>query len=318
MKLRTFSFYVAFLSVPLATTPARADCNSASPCLSHTNSGAGSGLFGAAKGSTSGVNGQSVTGTGVVGGSQTGTGVAGLSASSGIGVYGSSSSNNGVWGTSTSMNGVFGKSQSTGASGVYGESSASGGIGAAGRSWSSGIAVYGDNADGAGWAGYFDGRLYASSAFKPGGGSWTDSSDARLKKEVKELEGVLDRVLKLRGVTFKWIDAAKHGNLEGPQIGMIAQEVEKVFPEWVGMDSDGYRTLTFRGFEALAVESMRTLHNDNQALRVQVTSLEDRIKKLENGRPSLMAGFGPGSLATVGAVALALGVVLTSRWRPSS
>ena len=99
---------------------------------------------------------------------------------------------------------------------------------------------------------------------------------------------------------------------------MIAQEVEKVFPEWVGRDAEGYRTLTFRGFEALTVEGLRTLKKDNQALRLQVVDLEERIKRLENNGPASMAGFGPGSLAAVGAIAAAVGAFLTSRRRTTS
>jgi hypothetical protein len=74
--------------------------------------------------------------------------------------------------------------------------------------------------------------------------------------------------------------------------------------------------MTFRGFEALAVEGMRTLHNENHALRVQVGSLEDRVKKLESDRPALMAGFAPGgALAAFGGIAVAVAVLLTSKRR---
>lgn len=121
-------------------------------------------------------------------------------------------------------------------------------------------------------------------AYKPDGGSWTTGSDARLKKNIAPLGSALDRVLRLRGVTFEWIEPAKHGYLTGTQTGLIAQEVEKVFPEWVGTDAAGFRTLTIRGFEALAIESFRTLKTENDALRERVTALEkreDRAAKLE-------------------------------------
>lgn len=126
-------------------------------------------------------------------------------------------------------------------------------------------------------------------AGKPGGGSWTDSSDARLKHNVVSLSSVLARVLRLRGVSYEWNEPEKHGNLTGPQIGMIAQEVEEIFPEWIGVDPNGYRTLTFRGFEALTVESLRELkiHNDalsasNSELREELSSLKQRVAGFEN------------------------------------
>ena len=48
---------------------------------------------------------------------------------------------------------------------------------------------------------------------------------------------------------------------------MIAQEVEKVFPQWVGGDEHGYKTLGFSGFEALTVESLRELQSQIETLK---------------------------------------------------
>ena len=43
-------------------------------------------------------------------------------------------------------------------------------------------------------------------AGKPGGGSWSNSSDRRLKKNIEDLDGSLDQLMKLRGVTFQYKD----------------------------------------------------------------------------------------------------------------
>lgn len=119
------------------------------------------------------------------------------------------------------------------------------------------------------------------SAGKPGGGSWSASSDIRLKQNVQPLQSVLERLLKLQGVSFEWKEPAKQGNLFGRQIGMIAQDVETVFPDWVSTGSDGYKTLTFRGFEALTVEALRELKTENETLKATCRSLEARLKILE-------------------------------------
>ena len=66
------------------------------------------------------------------------------------------------------------------------------------------------------------------SAGKPGGGSWSASSDRRLKKNIEDLDNSLDRLLKLRGVTFEYKDPDAVNELHGTRIGMIAQEVEEV------------------------------------------------------------------------------------------
>ncbi|NCS29451.1 MAG: hypothetical protein GPJ18_13105 [Microcystis aeruginosa F13-15] len=114
-------------------------------------------------------------------------------------------------------------------------------------------------------------------AFKPGGGAWGISSDERLKKNISTLEGALDKLLQLRGVSYEWKEPEKQGNLTGPQMGLIAQEVEAVFPEWIGVDADGYQTLSIRGFEALVVEALKELKAENEALKKRCEELERQL-----------------------------------------
>ena len=116
-------------------------------------------------------------------------------------------------------------------------------------------------------------------------------SDERLKRNVVPLRGALARVLQLRGVTFEWNEAgqeeAQQENGEEPQIGFIAQEVEEVFPQWVRSqqrsaaaatrDSEGYKHLAIRGFEALAVEALRELQAEVEQLRARVQMLEGQL-----------------------------------------
>jgi hypothetical protein len=112
----------------------------------------------------------------------------------------------------------------------------------------------------------------AGSAAKTGGGSWSVISDERLKKDVAPIDGALDRLLALRGVTFAWQEP-QPGQPER-DTGFLAGEVEKVFPDWVETGPDGYRMLGIRGFEALVVEALRTLRVENAALRERVEALE--------------------------------------------
>ncbi|MFC1888762.1 tail fiber domain-containing protein [Thermodesulfobacteriota bacterium] len=118
------------------------------------------------------------------------------------------------------------------------------------------------------------------SAAKPGGGSWTSSSDIRLKKNVETLEGALDDMLALRGVTFEWQEPEEHGNMTDIQMGMVAQEVEEVFPSWVGEDRDGYKDLTFRGFEALTTEAVRELNNKIDALEAENEEMRRIVEEI--------------------------------------
>jgi len=123
------------------------------------------------------------------------------------------------------------------------------------------------------------------SAGKPGGGSWANASDVRLKKNIYHLNGALDKLLQLRGVTFEYKEPEKINELPGVQMGMVAQEVEGVFPHWVDTNADGFKTVTFRGFEALAVEALRQLREEKDAeivrLQDQISELTARLEQME-------------------------------------
>lgn len=139
-------------------------------------------------------------------------------------------------------------------------------------------------------------RLLTDSAIKPGSNTWTIFSDRRLKKNIEPLSGALEHLLQLRGVTFNWIDPATQGGITGTQMGLIADEVQRAFPQWVGRDSRGYQTLTVGGFEALTAEALRELRaeKDRQLdekdreiakLREMMTRTLERIDALEGGKP---------------------------------
>jgi hypothetical protein len=131
-------------------------------------------------------------------------------------------------------------------------------------------------------------------ATKPGGGSWTNFSDARLKKNIQPITGALTTMLQLRGVTFEYIDSKAIDELPGTRTGMIAQDVEKVMPDWVSAGPDGMKRITYRGFEALTVEALRetthaqeraddrihVLEKENQELRQRLASVEAALATL--------------------------------------
>lgn len=76
-------------------------------------------------------------------------------------------------------------------------------------------------------------------------GSWT-SSDARRKKEVKSfvVDNVLEKLGQMRPVTYKWKKShVDDGGLL--QFGFIAQEVEKLFPNLVHTDVDGFKAMAY-------------------------------------------------------------------------
>jgi subtilisin-like proprotein convertase family protein len=113
-------------------------------------------------------------------------------------------------------------------------------------------------------------------ASKPGGGSWAALSDPRAKHDVVPLVGTLDRLLSLRGYSFLYNDdrIASGVARPGTQIGLMADEVARVFPDWVSTDGSGTRYVTERATTALMVEALRDLRAEKDA---QVASLHAEV-----------------------------------------
>ena len=64
------------------------------------------------------------------------------------------------------------------------------------------------------------------------------------------------------------------------QTGFIAQDVEKVFPEWIHTDPDGYKGIDSRGFDALATEAIKELRSELEGLKREVHTLKAENKAL--------------------------------------
>jgi hypothetical protein len=218
------------------------------------------------------VDGLSTSGIGVYGRSTSGNGVRGTS-SSAYGMYGISSTNVGVVGTSSSDTGVWGISNSTTAGvGVDGLANSSGAIGVKGRS-NSGTGVLGWTSTGR--AGWFqgkvqvDGNLHATRLYI--------TSDGRFKKNIEPLEDALEKTSLLQGVSYDWrteeYPERRFDNRR--QLGLIAQEVEKVVPEVVATSpDDGSKSIEYQNLVPLLIEAVKELKARNEELARRLETLE--------------------------------------------
>ena len=91
------------------------------------------------------------------------------------------------------------------------------------------------------------------------------SSDYRLKNNINTIENALDKVDQMRGVEFDWND--KQDSWEGHDIGVIAQEVEKVVPEIVIEREDGYKAVNYQKLTALLVQAVKELKEEIKELK---------------------------------------------------
>jgi len=94
------------------------------------------------------------------------------------------------------------------------------------------------------------------------------NSDERLKENIYPIDNALSRLSSIEGVYFDW---KKGGNR---QVGVIAQQVQKVLPEVVSEDKDSYLSVDYTKLVPLLIEGL-----NEQAMLIR--DLEDRIAKLE-------------------------------------
>ena len=99
----------------------------------------------------------------------------------------------------------------------------------------------------------------------------TTISDQRLKDDVQTIDNALDKIESLRGVTYTWNKGGRKGQKD---IGLIAQEVEKVLPEIVRekqmtlLDGETYKTVDYEKLVGVLIESVK--------------ELSAKVKELEN------------------------------------
>jgi hypothetical protein len=96
------------------------------------------------------------------------------------------------------------------------------------------------------------------------------SSDERLKDNVQVIANALAKVLQIRGVEFDW------NNLDEPEdgyfvrkhdVGVIAQEIEKVIPEVVGTRENGMKAVKYDRIIPLLIEAIKELKAEVDALK---------------------------------------------------
>ena len=113
-----------------------------------------------------------------------------------------------------------------------------------------------------------------------------ETSDARLKTKVRRLTNVLDSVEKIRGVSFEWNEEAESvGVTAGDKhIGVIAQDVEIVFPELVSAPANEYKYVDYTKLTAVLIEAVKELKSENDLLKQRVDSLERTMQKHQFAR----------------------------------
>jgi hypothetical protein len=117
---------------------------------------------------------------------------------------------------------------------------------------------------------YVAGTIYASSDV-------IAYSDISVKKNIRNIENALGRVVKSRGILY---DRKDNGDKDN--IGFIAQELEEQFPELVATNKDGTKGVKYQNAVAILVEAVKEQQTQIESQKSEIDKLKDLVKQLIN------------------------------------
>ena len=97
------------------------------------------------------------------------------------------------------------------------------------------------------------------------------TSDIRLKDNLQVIKGSLDKISEINGYEFDWNEKSPGWARErGHDVGVIAQEVQKVLPEIVSERKNGYLGVDYKRIIPLLIESIKELKQEVEDLKKKV------------------------------------------------
>ncbi|MDD2279662.1 MAG: tail fiber domain-containing protein, partial [Bacteroidales bacterium] len=141
------------------------------------------------------------------------------------------------------------------------------------------------------YAGYFVGDVRVT-------GSFVNPSDLNLKQNIKPIANAVQKIMQLNGVYFEWKPTTRFSapDKDGKysdgeevsketQVGVIAQEVEKVFPEIVLTDERGIKSVDYTKLTPLLIQAIKeqqqTITNQNEVIEVLKSQNEQIMQRLQ-------------------------------------
>lgn len=126
-----------------------------------------------------------------------------------------------------------------------------------------------------------------------------ETSDIRYKNEINTLTNSLDKIIQLRGVSYYWNrdDFPDKDFSSDLEIGLIAQEVEKVFPELVDKDIDGYKSVQYSHLIPVLIEALKEVNTKLSEKNARIDILESRLNKQDELIKKILDAKSPQSLS---------------------
>jgi hypothetical protein len=134
-----------------------------------------------------------------------------------------------------------------------------------------------------GFLGYGNWGVYCSSGSCGGLLGWTNTSDGRLKTGIRPIRGALAKILQLDGVYYRWKDP-QLDKTQGEKVGLIAQDVERVFPQAVTTDTGatsrlpgGTKMLSYADLVGPLISAVKELNRKIEEKDVQIAVLKKAV-----------------------------------------
>lgn len=108
-------------------------------------------------------------------------------------------------------------------------------------------------------------------------GNFYSPSDKRLKMNIVTLTNVLQKLDRIRGVHFEYIDKNKYSG--GPKIGVIAQELQKVYPDLVMQGSDGFLKVDYMQLSGVLLQAIKEQQVLIKQQQQEINGLKARLNK---------------------------------------
>lgn len=106
----------------------------------------------------------------------------------------------------------------------------------------------------------------------------TCPSDGRLKKDIKPFANILDKLVQLQPVNFHWkveeFPEYRFGTSES--FALVAQEVERILPELVTEDTQGYKSVRYNKLPLLLLQGVKEQQAQIEALRAELKALRGK------------------------------------------
>jgi hypothetical protein len=117
-----------------------------------------------------------------------------------------------------------------------------------------------------------------------------ENSDIRLKKDINTITDALRKVMEMRGVTYNWRkDEFPERSMEDDlQYGLIAQELEKVIPELVTADDQGWKSIEYSHLVPVLIEAIKELDAKNNAQKAELDKQTKTNEELKASIESLL------------------------------